>query len=153
MFFFYCTSKFIETLKPALKPCLCGRGCSTVEHQVSAQADLLSSSASSLVSSLCLTADESRQSLEEMSGCCSHIHSSVTGTNSSSPLLLLAVIPHPQHAQCVCVPAGLLARDLEWSSRVKEHAEKRAEEHLTLMRKVGSEAQDLRQVRIRGFLS
>uniref|UniRef100_A0AAX7VUY2 Kinesin-like protein n=1 Tax=Astatotilapia calliptera TaxID=8154 RepID=A0AAX7VUY2_ASTCA len=52
------------------------RGCSTVEHQVSAQADLLSSSASSLVSSLCLTADESRQSLEEMSGCCSHIHSS-----------------------------------------------------------------------------
>lgn len=94
------------------------RGCSTVEHQVSAQADLLSSSASSLVSSLCLTADESRQSLEEMSGCCSHIHSSVT---------------------------GLLERDLEWSSRVKEHAEKRAEEHLTLMRKVGSEAQDLRQ--------
>uniref|UniRef100_A0A3P9B1R7 Kinesin-like protein n=1 Tax=Maylandia zebra TaxID=106582 RepID=A0A3P9B1R7_9CICH len=91
---------------------------STVEHQVSAQADLLSSSASSLVSSLCLTADESRQSLEEMSGCCSHIHSSVT---------------------------GLLERDLEWSSRVKEHAEKRAEEHLTLMRKVGSEAQDLRQ--------
>ncbi|XP_042082432.1 kinesin-like protein KIF11 [Haplochromis burtoni] len=94
------------------------RGCSTVEHQVSAQADLLSSSASSLVSSLCLTVDESRQSLEEMSGCCSHIHSSVT---------------------------GLLERDLEWSSRVKEHAEKRAEEHLTLMRKVGSEAQDLRQ--------
>lgn len=69
-----------QSSAPALKLRLCGRGCSTVEHQVSAQADLLSSSASSLVSSLRLTADESQQSLEEMLGCCSHIHSSVTGT-------------------------------------------------------------------------
>uniref|UniRef100_A0AAQ5YUS9 Kinesin-like protein n=1 Tax=Amphiprion ocellaris TaxID=80972 RepID=A0AAQ5YUS9_AMPOC len=61
---------------------------STVEGQASAQADLLSSTSSSIASSLRLTADESRQMLEEMSGCCSHLHDSVSGTKRclSSPL-------------------------------------------------------------------
>lgn len=54
-------------------------GCSTVECQASAQADLLSSTSSSLASSLRQTTDESLQSLEEMNGCCSHLHSVVSG--------------------------------------------------------------------------
>uniref|UniRef100_A0A8C3ARP1 Kinesin-like protein n=1 Tax=Cyclopterus lumpus TaxID=8103 RepID=A0A8C3ARP1_CYCLU len=56
-------------------------GCSSVERQASAQADALSSTSSSLASSLRLNADESRQALEEMTGCCSHLHSSVSGTS------------------------------------------------------------------------
>ncbi|XP_023117335.2 kinesin-like protein KIF11 [Amphiprion ocellaris] len=93
-------------------------GCSTVEGQASAQADLLSSTSSSIASSLRLTADESRQMLEEMSGCCSHLHDSVS---------------------------ELVQRDLQWSSRAREQAETQAQEHLTLMGKVSTEAQTLRQ--------
>uniref|UniRef100_A0A3P8T4T1 Kinesin-like protein n=1 Tax=Amphiprion percula TaxID=161767 RepID=A0A3P8T4T1_AMPPE len=65
-------------------------GCSTVEGQASAQADLLSSTSSSIASSLRLTADESRQMLAEMSSCCSHLHGSVSGTKRclSSPVIL-----------------------------------------------------------------
>ncbi|KAM7385191.1 hypothetical protein PAMP_001286 [Pampus punctatissimus] len=88
-------------------------GCSTVEHQASAQADLLSSTSSSLASSLRLSADESQQTLEEMTGCCSHLHSSVS---------------------------GLVERDLQWSSRASKHAETRAQEQLTLMGKISTEA-------------
>uniref|UniRef100_A0AAQ6AEM5 Kinesin motor domain-containing protein n=1 Tax=Amphiprion ocellaris TaxID=80972 RepID=A0AAQ6AEM5_AMPOC len=88
-------------------------GCSTVEGQASAQADLLSSTSSSIASSLRLTADESRQMLEEMSGCCSHLHDSVSGTK-----------------RCLSSP-----RDLQWSSRAREQAETQAQEHLTLMGK------------------
>lgn len=58
--------------------CLCS-GCSSVERQASVQADLLSSTSSSLASSLRQAADESRQTLEEMTGCCAHLHSSVSG--------------------------------------------------------------------------
>ncbi|XP_037637702.1 kinesin-like protein KIF11 [Sebastes umbrosus] len=93
-------------------------GCSTVERQASAQADLLSSTSSALASSLRLNADESQQALEEMTGCCSHLHSSVS---------------------------GLVQRDLQWSSRVREHAETQAQEHLSLMGKISSEAQSLHQ--------
>ncbi|XP_054456825.1 kinesin-like protein KIF11 isoform X3 [Anoplopoma fimbria] len=93
-------------------------GCSTVERQAAAQADVLSSTSSSLASSLRLNADESRQALEEMTGCCSHLHSSVS---------------------------GLVQRDLEWSSRAREHAETQAQEHLSLMGKVSTEAQTLHQ--------
>ncbi|XP_018516291.1 kinesin-like protein KIF11 isoform X2 [Lates calcarifer] len=93
-------------------------GCSTVEHKASTQADLLSSTASSLASSLRQKADESRQTLEEMTGCCSHLHSSVS---------------------------GLVERDLQWSSRATEHAETRVQEHLSLMRKTSTEAQTLHQ--------
>ncbi|XP_042357940.1 kinesin-like protein KIF11 [Plectropomus leopardus] len=93
-------------------------GCTSVEHQASAQADLLSSTSSSLASSLRLTADESQQALEEMTGCCSHLHSSVS---------------------------GLIERDVQWSSRVREHAESQAQEHLSLTGKISSEAQTLHQ--------
>uniref|UniRef100_UPI0037E83C87 kinesin-like protein KIF11 n=1 Tax=Semicossyphus pulcher TaxID=241346 RepID=UPI0037E83C87 len=93
-------------------------GCSTVEHQASAQADLLSSTSSSLASSLRLTTDESRQTLDEMTGCCSHLHDAVS---------------------------GLVDRDLQWSSRTREQAETSAQQHLSLMGIVSTEAQALRQ--------
>ncbi|XP_023259936.1 kinesin-like protein KIF11 [Seriola lalandi dorsalis] len=92
--------------------------CRTVEHQASTQADLLSSTSSSLASSLRLNADESRRTLEEMTGCCSHLHRSVS---------------------------GLVERDLQWSSRVREHTESRTHEHLSLMGKISTEAQTLHQ--------
>ncbi|XP_053292694.1 kinesin-like protein KIF11 isoform X1 [Pleuronectes platessa] len=93
-------------------------GCSTVEHQASTQADLLCSTSLSLASSLRLSADESQQTLEEMTGCCSHLHNSVS---------------------------GLVERNVQWSSGAREHAETRAMEHLTLMRQSVTEAQNLRQ--------
>ncbi|TMS04412.1 Kinesin-like protein KIF11 [Larimichthys crocea] len=93
-------------------------GCSAVERQASAQADLLSSTSSALASSLRLTADESHQALEEMTGCCSHLHSSVS---------------------------GLVQRDLQWSSRTREHAETQAQEHLSLLGMTATEAQTLHQ--------
>ncbi|XP_045921769.1 kinesin-like protein KIF11 [Micropterus dolomieu] len=93
-------------------------GYSSVAHQASAQADLLCATSSSLASSLRVNADESQQTLEEMTGCCSHLHSSVS---------------------------GLVQRDLQWSSRAREHAETQAQEHLSLMGRVSSEAQTLHQ--------
>nr|XP_033468499.1 kinesin-like protein KIF11 isoform X1 [Epinephelus lanceolatus] len=93
-------------------------GCSTVERQASAQADLLSSTSSSLASSLRLTTNESQQALEEMTGCCSHLHSSVS---------------------------GLVERDVQWSARVREHAESKAQEHLSLTGKISTEEQTLHQ--------
>ncbi|XP_070772081.1 kinesin-like protein KIF11 [Enoplosus armatus] len=93
-------------------------GCSRVEHQASAQADLLSSTSSSLASSLRLNADESQQTLEEMTGCCSHLHTSVS---------------------------GLIQRDLQWSSRAREHAETQAQEHLSLTGRISTEVQTLHQ--------
>ncbi|XP_030298726.1 kinesin-like protein KIF11 [Sparus aurata] len=93
-------------------------GCSSVERQASVQADLLSSTSSSLASSLRQTADESRQTLEEMTGCCAHLHSSVS---------------------------GLVERDLQWSSRVREHAETQAQENLSLMESISTEVQTLHQ--------
>ncbi|XP_032364482.1 kinesin-like protein KIF11, partial [Etheostoma spectabile] len=93
-------------------------GCSSVEHQASAQADLLSSTSSSLASSLRLTADESKQALDELTGCCSHLHSSVS---------------------------GLVQRDLQWTSKARDHAETQAQEHLSLSGKISTEAQALCQ--------
>ncbi|XP_031164435.1 kinesin-like protein KIF11 [Sander lucioperca] len=93
-------------------------GCSTVERQASAQADLLSSTSASLASSLRLSADESQQALDEMTGCCSHLHGSVS---------------------------GLVQRDLQWTSRAREHAETQAQEHLSLSGKISTEAQTLCQ--------
>lgn len=93
-------------------------GCSTVELQASTQVDVLSSASSSLASSLRLNADESRQTLEEMKGYCSDLHCSVS---------------------------GLVERDLQWSSRVGEHAETRAQEQLSLTGQSATEAQTLHQ--------
>ncbi|XP_040928295.1 uncharacterized protein LOC114863488 [Betta splendens] len=53
-------------------------GLSTAKHQASTQADLLSSTFSYLSSSLRLNADESRQTLEEMAGSTSYLHSTVS---------------------------------------------------------------------------
>ncbi|XP_047458561.1 kinesin-like protein KIF11 isoform X2 [Mugil cephalus] len=93
-------------------------GCSSVERRASAQADLLSSTSSSLASSLRLNADQNQQALEELSGCCSHLHSSVS---------------------------GLVERDVQWSSRVRDHAESRAQDHVSLLGKVSAEVQSLHQ--------
>jgi len=45
------------------------------------------------------------------------------------------------------VTAGLVQRDLERSSRAREHVETQAQEHLSLMGKISTEAQTLRQVK------
>lgn len=64
-------------------------GCSSVERQASTQADLLSSTSSSVASSLRLNADESLQTLEELMGCCSHLHGSVSGTKLLVSLVII----------------------------------------------------------------
>ncbi|KAM4591688.1 kinesin-like protein KIF11 isoform 2-T2 [Odontesthes bonariensis] len=92
--------------------------CSSLENQASAQADHLSSTSASLASSLRLTAADSQRALEEMDGYCADLHSSVS---------------------------GLVERDLRWSLRVGEHADSRAQEHLTLTGKSSTEAQALHQ--------
>ncbi|XP_060896368.1 kinesin-like protein KIF11 isoform X2 [Labrus mixtus] len=93
-------------------------GCSTVERRASSQADLLSSTSSSLASSLRLTTSQSLQTLDEMTGCCSHLHSAVS---------------------------GLVDRDLQWSSKTREQAETAAQQHSTLTGMISSEAQALHQ--------
>ncbi|XP_041644620.1 kinesin-like protein KIF11 isoform X2 [Cheilinus undulatus] len=93
-------------------------GCSLVENQASSQADLLSSTSSSLASSLRLTTDESLQSLNEMTGCCSHLHSAVS---------------------------GLVDRNFQWSSKTREQAESTAQQQLSLTGMISSEAQALRR--------
>lgn len=75
-------------------------GFSTVERQASTQADLLSSTSSSLASSLRLNADESRQTLDETTGCCSHLHRSVSGTRLLiSPVIIQSLNSHLQYIQ------------------------------------------------------
>ncbi|XP_017289753.1 kinesin-like protein KIF11 isoform X2 [Kryptolebias marmoratus] len=93
-------------------------GCSSVENQVSSQADLLSSTSSSLASSLRLTANESQQALGEMNSYCADLRGSVS---------------------------GLVERDLQWSLRVKEHVNGQTQEHLSMMVTVSAEAQSLCQ--------
>lgn len=45
--------------------------------------------------------------------------------------------------------AGLVDRDLQWSSRAREQADTTAEQHLSQMRIISTEAQALRQVKKR----
>uniref|UniRef100_A0A3P8WE67 Kinesin-like protein n=1 Tax=Cynoglossus semilaevis TaxID=244447 RepID=A0A3P8WE67_CYNSE len=61
-------------------------GCTTIENQALAQVDLLSSNCSSLASSLHLNTEESQQTLEEMMGCCSHLHTSSIQTHCTEQL-------------------------------------------------------------------
>ncbi|XP_029376921.1 kinesin-like protein KIF11 isoform X2 [Echeneis naucrates] len=93
-------------------------GCRVVESQVSTQADLLSSTSSSLASSLRLSADESSQTLKEMTDCCSHLH------------------------RCV---SDLVERDLQWSFRAREHTETQTHELLSVMKRCSTQAQNLQQ--------
>lgn len=53
--------------------------CSSVEHQASAQVDLLTSTSSALADSLRLSSSRSVQTLEELTGRCSDLHGSVSG--------------------------------------------------------------------------
>ncbi|XP_026165926.1 kinesin-like protein KIF11 isoform X1 [Mastacembelus armatus] len=91
---------------------------STIECRASAQADLIPATSSTLATSLRLNADESQNTVEEMTSCCSHLHSSVS---------------------------GLVDRDLEWSSRVREHTDFKVQEHLSLLGQVSAEAQTQQQ--------
>ncbi|XP_008320635.1 kinesin-like protein KIF11 [Cynoglossus semilaevis] len=93
-------------------------GCTTIENQALAQVDLLSSNCSSLASSLHLNTEESQQTLEEMMGCCSHLHTSVS---------------------------GLVERDLRWGSKVKDHVETHGLEQRALVQKSSSDAEVLQQ--------
>ncbi|XP_030011249.1 kinesin-like protein KIF11 [Sphaeramia orbicularis] len=110
-------SKALQTPLQSLQENI-SSGCRSAERSVSSQADLLSSTSSSLASSLRLNADNSQQTLEEVINSCSHLHSSVS---------------------------GLVERDLRWNSTTREHAETKAQEQLTLMGTVSTEAQRLQQ--------
>ncbi|KAM3606880.1 uncharacterized protein V6R79_025065 [Siganus canaliculatus] len=111
------TSRSLQKPLQALRDSI-SSGCGAVEHQASAQADLLSSTSSSLAASLRATGDEGLQTLEELTSCCSHLHGSVS---------------------------GLVQRDLQWSSRAREQAESRAQGQLSLTGSVSAEAQTLQQ--------
>ncbi|XP_058508009.1 kinesin-like protein KIF11 isoform X2 [Solea solea] len=93
-------------------------GCSSVERQASSQVEVLCSSSSSLASSLRHTCEQSQQTLEELSGCCSHLHSSVS---------------------------GLMDRDVQWRSAVTDRAETGAREHVALVKKRSCDTQMLQQ--------
>ncbi|XP_023818936.1 kinesin-like protein KIF11 isoform X2 [Oryzias latipes] len=93
-------------------------GCSSVEDQLSGQAQVLHSSSSSIASSLRLTAEENLQFLTEMDGYCSDLHSSVS---------------------------GLVERDVQWSLRAGQHADHQNQELLAVMGSISTEAQALQQ--------
>lgn len=57
-----------------------------MEHQGSAQVDLLTSTSSALADSLRLSSSRSLQTLEELTGRCSDLHGSVSGREP--PLLV-----------------------------------------------------------------
>ncbi|KAM4606947.1 kinesin-like protein KIF11 [Polymixia lowei] len=92
--------------------------CCAVESQTSAQADLLSSTSSSLASSLRQNAEESQQTLGEITGYCSYFHKSLT---------------------------GLAERDVQWCSRATELTQTQAQERLILIRENCSTTRDLQQ--------
>lgn len=48
--------------------------------------------------------------------------------------------------------AGLVQRDLQWSSTVRQHAETQAQEYLSMMGNISTEAQTLCQVKWLRFL-
>ncbi|XP_054655258.1 kinesin-like protein KIF11 isoform X2 [Dunckerocampus dactyliophorus] len=93
-------------------------GCSSRMNRASTQEDLFYSATSSLISSLHLHVDQSQHTLEEASGCCSHLQQSVSAQ---------------------------LQRDLDWRSRLEEHVEKGAQEELSLVGKMCADAEALSQ--------
>ncbi|KAM9803712.1 kinesin-like protein KIF11 [Neosynchiropus ocellatus] len=93
-------------------------GCSAVEQRAASQAGLLSSASCSLASALRLSLDESRRTLDQLSGCCSGLQTSV---------------------------AGLVERDLERSSRAEQHAQDGAADRLSQLDQISSEAEALQQ--------
>ncbi|XP_068597366.1 kinesin-like protein KIF11 [Brachionichthys hirsutus] len=93
-------------------------GCSALEQEISARADLRAAATSWLASSLHRSVDDSQQTLEEMSSRCHDLQSSVS---------------------------GLMERDLRWRSRTREHAETQARARLSLTGTLHSETGTLRQ--------
>nr|XP_057915462.1 kinesin-like protein KIF11 isoform X2 [Doryrhamphus excisus] len=92
--------------------------CSSRMKRASTHEDLLSSTASSLISSLHLHVDQSQRMLEEARGCCAHLQ-------------------QPVSAQ--------LQQDLDWSSRLKERIQKGAQEERSLVGKMCADAEELGQ--------
>ncbi|KAF7649356.1 hypothetical protein LDENG_00142330 [Lucifuga dentata] len=92
--------------------------CRSAERQASSRADLLSCTSSSLASSLRENAEEGLQTLQEVTGRCSHTHGSLS---------------------------GLLQRDVQWHSRAVEWVETAAQEELALLEENASDAQTLQQ--------
>ncbi|XP_053731964.1 kinesin-like protein KIF11 [Synchiropus splendidus] len=93
-------------------------GCSALEQRAASQAALLSSTSCSLASALRLSLEQSRRSVEQLSGCCSGLQASVS---------------------------GLVERDLERSSRVQQQAEDGAGARRSHLNLVASEAEALQQ--------
>ncbi|XP_061692987.1 kinesin-like protein KIF11 [Syngnathoides biaculeatus] len=108
----------------ALKtPLLClqenlSSGCSSMEHQAAAQAQVVCSTSSSVASTLRLRTDESQRVLGEASDCCEELRRGVS---------------------------GLLQRDQAWNSRLAAHSDKRARELLTLAGEELAHARSLNQ--------
>ncbi|KAF7647476.1 hypothetical protein LDENG_00171860 [Lucifuga dentata] len=67
------TSRALQEPLHALQDCL-NTSCCSVERQASSQADLLSCTSSSREN-----AEESLQTLQEVTGCCAHMHGSMSG--------------------------------------------------------------------------
>ncbi|XP_072292612.1 kinesin-like protein KIF11 [Eucyclogobius newberryi] len=92
--------------------------CRSAEQQMSSQAELLSSTSSSLASSIRHNAEESHHALEEMMASCGSVHTAVS---------------------------GLVERDLQWASKTMEHTKAKAQEQLTLLDGVSTEVLSLQQ--------
>ncbi|XP_029927094.1 kinesin-like protein KIF11 isoform X2 [Myripristis murdjan] len=92
--------------------------CSSMERLASDQADLLSSASSSLASSLRLDAEQSQETLQQLAGRCSGLHSSVS---------------------------GLLDQDVQWSSRVRLQSDASAQEQLRQLGVDNTNTQALQQ--------
>lgn len=121
-----------------------------MELQGSAQVDLLTSTSSTLADSLRLSSSRSLQTLQELTGCCSDLHGSVTGRE---PLLLVS-LGRPSGFRSLLTPtvhlsaAGLRERGVQWSSRAKELVEVQAQGQRAFMENVSSEAETLQKVKL-----
>ncbi|KAM9726846.1 kinesin-like protein KIF11 isoform 2-T2 [Menidia menidia] len=93
-------------------------GCGLVEGRFWSQLDLLSGGCSSASSDLRGSAAESQAALDEAAGFCSDLQRSVT---------------------------GLLQRDLQWSVRLGEQSDSQAQERLSLLGQISTEAGQMEQ--------
>lgn len=98
--------------------------CSAAESQASAQRDQLSCTTSTLVSQLQQAAQEVQQTVEESSGYCSHLHSSL---------------------------GGLGERGLQWCSSTRDLVHSQAQEQLTLLGENNASTHALLESAERGF--
>ncbi|CAL9688318.1 unnamed protein product [Knipowitschia caucasica] len=93
-------------------------GSRSSEQQLTSQAELLSSSSSSLASSLRHNTDDQLQTLDELTANCDHVHAAVS---------------------------GLVQRDLRWVSRTRDQAHTKAQEQMSLQDGLSTDVLDLQQ--------